>query len=333
MTFRAEDEARTVPGADVKLAMYRQMVLIRRFDDRLLDLAPAGEIEGAVHPYTGQEAIAVGVCSLLRQTDRITSNHRGHGHCIAKGAQTDRMMAELYGRATGYCRGQGGSMHIADFDVGMLGANGIVGAGLPIADGSALAAKLQSSDTVTVSFFSDGAAGAGSIHESLNISALWQLPVIWLCENNQWQSGQPIEATIVLKDIHPMAGSYGIPHELVDGNDVLAVREAAGRAIDRARAGAGPTFLEARTYRMNIHSRSPRAKAPDNRSEELLAPWRARDPIALFERALREEGVLDNDKVGAIEQSVLDEIEAAIAFAKASPFPDPQDALKTLFAE
>jgi pyruvate dehydrogenase E1 component alpha subunit len=331
-TDAAKSSSDSLP-AERLLEFHRTMVLIRQFDLRLLELSEGLEVEGAIHPYTGQEAVATGVCGALRITDRITSTHRGHGHCIAKGARPDRMMAELYGRETGYCRGQGGSMHIADFSVGMLGANGIVAAGMPIANGSALAAKLEGSDGVTVCFFSDGAAGAGPIHESLNLAALWQLPTIFLCENNQWSSGQPIEAVLARENVAGIAATFDIPALVVDGNDVLAVYDATAEAVERARNGGGPSFIEAHTFRMGVHSRSLRSAAPDWREQELLDRWRARDPIATFERHLRDRGLLTEADAARVLASVEQEIDEAIAFAKASPFPDPQAAIASLYAE
>ena len=210
------------PGLSVELL--RQMVLIRRFDELAMELRLADRIYGVVHPYVGQEAIAVGVCANLRPTDRIVSNHRGHGHCIAKGADIRRMMAELFGRRDGYCKGKGGSMHIADFDVGMLGANGIVGAGLPITAGAGLAAQLEGGDNVAVGFFGDGATGEGPFHESLNIASLWKLPIVWVCENNQYAVDTPVERGLAAHNVADLAAGYDMPGVIVDGNDVLAVR-------------------------------------------------------------------------------------------------------------
>src|SRR5947207_7481627 len=231
------EPARVTSDNGQLVEMLRRMVLIRRFDELALELRLAGRIHGVVHPYIGQEAIAVGVCANLRPTDRITSTHRGHGHCIAKGADIRRMMAELFGRRDGYCKGKGGSMHIADFDVGMLGANGIVGAGLPIAAGAAVAAQLEGSDGVSVGFFGDGATGEGPFHESLNIAALLKLPVIWVCENNQYAADTPVEAGLSARHVADLAAGYDMPGYVVDGNDVLAVYAAASRAVARARAG------------------------------------------------------------------------------------------------
>src|SRR4051812_21862341 len=217
--------------------LYRRMVLIRRFEERVIELRTEGPINGPIHPYVGQEAVAVGVCALLSDADRITSTHRGHGHCIAKGADVNRMMAELFGRRDGYCKGKGGSMHIADFDVGMLGANGIVGAGLPITAGAGVAAQLEGSDAVAVGFFGDGATGEGPFHESLNIAALWKLPVIWVCENNQYAVETPVAAGLAAKNVADLAAGYGFPGYTIDGNDVLAVYAATREAVQRARAG------------------------------------------------------------------------------------------------
>src|SRR5438477_2804832 len=236
------------------LAMYRQMVLIRRFDELAMELRLEGRIYGVVHPYIGEEAIAVGVCANLEPTDRLTSTHRGHGHCIAKGADIKRMMAELFGRRDGYCRGKGGSMHIADFDVGMLGANGIVGAGFPIAAGAALAAQFDGNSAVAVGFFGDGATGAGAFHEALNIASLWKLPVIYVCENNQYAVDTPIAAGLATTDVATFAHAYGLPGVAVDGNDIVAVYEAARTAVERARAGEGPSLLECKIFRRSVHA-------------------------------------------------------------------------------
>src|SRR6266568_2108443 len=221
--------------------MLRKMIMVREFDQLAIKLRTAGKITGAVHPYVGEEAVASGVCSALRVSDRVTSTHRGHGHCIAKGADINRMMAELFGRSTGYCKGKGGSMHIADFDAGMLGANGIVGAGLPITAGAGVAAQLEGSDAVAVGFFGDGATGEGPFHESLNIASLLKLPVVWVCENNQYAAGTPVGAGLSAGNVADFAAGYNMPGHIVDGNDVLAVFAATREAVQRARSGDGPT--------------------------------------------------------------------------------------------
>jgi pyruvate dehydrogenase E1 component alpha subunit len=312
--------------------LYRQMLLIRRFDERSLELRQADAIEGVVHPYIGQEAVAVGVCANLRREDRITSTHRGHGHCIAKGADPRRMMAELFGRVDGYCRGLGGSMHIADFDIGMLGANGIVGAGLPIAAGSALAATLMGEDAVTVCFFSDGASNEGEFHESLNLSALWGLPIVWVCENNGWAAGTPVDAGLAAEGPVVLAAAFGIEHAVVDGNDVEAVHEAAAHAVAHARDGQGPAFVEARTFRMSSHS-VRNAPLADGRDPDVMAHWAGRDPIARYGERLVARRALDDAAIAAIAQSVDDELDAAIAFARESPIPAGEDALAGFYAE
>ena len=315
---------------DRLLELYRQMLLIRRFDELALELRLAGRIHGVVHPYIGEEAIAVGVCANLRPTDRITSTHRGHGHCIAKGADVRRMMAELFGRRDGYCKGKGGSMHIADFDVGMLGANGIVGAGFPIAAGAALAAQLGGTDDVAACFFGDGATGAGAFHESFNVSAIWKLPIIWVCENNGYAVETPITAGLARTDVATFAQSYGFPGVSVDGNDLLAVYEAARSAVERARAGQGPSLIECKTYRRSAHAVRDALPA-EKRSAEERADWQARDPIAAVERILAERGLLETAGP-ATRERVERELAEAVAFAEASPYPAPEEALEDVFA-
>src|SRR3954470_22266665 len=274
-TARRRDETQMSVSATMtseasrSVELYRQMLMIRRFEERALELRRDGRIYGVVHPYIGEEAIAVGVCANLRTSDRIVSNHRGHGHCIAKGADIKRMMAELFGRRDGYCKGKGGSMHIADFDVGMLGANGIVGAGLPITAGAGLAAQLEGGDNVAVGFFGDGATGEGPFHESLNIAALWKLPVIWVCENNQYAVETPVAAGLAAKNVADLAAGYGFPGYTIDGNDVLAVYQAANEAVRRARAGEGPTLLECKTWRKHQHALRD-VVTPDRRPPKLI---------------------------------------------------------------
>lgn len=307
------------------LALYRTMVLIRTFEERIIGLRVEGHIHGVIHPYIGEEAVAVGVCAALAPSDRIVSTHRGHGHCIAKGARLDKMMAELFGRVDGYCLGKGGSMHIAAFDIGMLGANGIVGGGLPIACGAALAAQMDGSDVVTVGFFGDGATGEGSFHESLNISALWKLPVIWVAENNGFASDTPIEGTIAVTDIASFAPAYGMPGFVVDGNDVSAVRAAAADAVTRARSGAGPTLIEAKTFRRRMHAM--REVVPhDGRPPDVLARWDARDPLVLARAELRRQGLTESE-LEAVDTDSIGLVNAAVEFAHASPYPQAESAL------
>jgi pyruvate dehydrogenase E1 component alpha subunit len=331
MTVETAVSGRIAPEPDECIQMYRQMVLIRHFEELALKLRQEGLIHGVVHPYSGQEAVAVGVCANLRPSDRIVSNHRGHGHCIAKGADIKRMMAELFGRRDGYCKGKGGSMHIADFDVGMLGANGIVGAGLPIAAGAAVAAQLDGSDAVAVGFFGDGATGEGPFHESLNISALMKLPVVWVCENNQYAGDTPIESGLSAHNVADLAAGYNMPGGVVDGNDVLAVYAATREAVQRARAGAGPTLLECKTWRRHGHAYRD-VPPPDRRPPDRIAYWDARDPIPAFEGYLQQRGFVSPDQLADVRLSIEQDLAEAVAFADASPYPAPEDALEDVFA-
>jgi TPP-dependent pyruvate/acetoin dehydrogenase alpha subunit len=315
---------------DKQRQMLRQMLTIRRFEERASGDYRAGKIYGVVHCYIGEEAAAVGVCSALDAGDRIISTHRGHGHCIAKGADLNRMMAELYGRESGYCKGKGGSMHIADFAIGMLGANGIVAGGIAIVTGAGLAAQMEGKGRVAVSFFGDGAANAGPFHECLNIAATWKLPMLYVCENNLYAAQTPVAATHALPDIAARAQAYGIPGVVVDGNDVFAVHQAAVRAVDRARAGGGPSLIECKTYRWRAHTERP--GQPDPRDPDEVAAWQARDPIARLERQLREQGDLDDAGLAAIEREIVTALDAAAAFAEASPFPRPEAAIEDVFA-
>ena len=313
--------------------MLRTMQTIRRFEERASADYHAGNIYGVVHCYVGEEAVAAGVCAALNPDDQIISTHRGHGHCIAKGADLDRMMAELYGRETGYCKGKGGSMHIADFAKGMLGANGIVAGGISILTGAGLAAQLLGNGRVAVSFFGDGAANAGPFHESINIAAAWKLPVVYVCENNLYAAQTGQMATHAMPDVAGRAGGYGIPGVVVDGNDIFAVHEAASKAVARARAGEGPTLIECKTYRHRAHTE--RKGQPDHRPREEVALWMsdARDPIArLVAHLKRQQGQLTDDEWKEMDSEILARIERAVAFARASPFPRPEAATEDVFA-
>ena len=306
--------------------MLRTMQTIRRFEERASSDFHAGRIHGVVHCYIGEEAVAVGVCAALDPDDRIVSTHRGHGHCIAKGADLDRMMAELYGRADGYCNGKGGSMHIADFGIGMLGANGIVAGGISIAAGAALAAQLDGRSRVAIGFFGDGASNAGPFHESLNIAAAWKLPVVYVCENNLWAVNTPASASVSVANVADRAAAYGIPGVVVDGNDVVAVHAAAARAVARARAG------ECKTYRHRRHTERPTQQ--DDRPADEVAAWIERDPIERLVNSLRQQqGQLSEDEWRAMDAEILARIEAAVAFAEASPVPAPESALEDVFAD
>jgi len=320
------------PSPEKQREMLRLMQTIRRFEERASDDFHAGDIYGVVHCYIGEEAIAVGVCSALERDDQIISTHRGHGHCIAKGADLSRMMAELYGRETGYCKGKGGSMHIADFGIGMLGANGIVAGGIPIVTGAGLAAQLEGKGRVAVSFFGDGASNAGPFHESINIAASWKLPMIYVCENNHWAAQTPSTSTLALPDVAARAAAYGIPGVIVDGNDVIAVYEAAVEAVARARAGDGPTLIECKTYRWRAHTE--RKEQPDRRPLEEIAHWKTLDPIPRFIDYIRtHQGQLSDAEWQQMDGEVLDAIERSVVFAKASPFPAPEAALEDVFAQ
>ena len=313
-----------------QLTMLRAMQTIRRFEERASEDFQAGHIYGVVHCYIGQEAVAVGICSALNRDDQIISTHRGHGHCIAKGADLKRMMAELYGRRTGYCKGKGGSMHIADFGIGMLGANGIVAGGIPIVTGAGLAAQLDGKGRVAVSFFGDGAASAGPFHESINIAALWKLPVLYVCENNSYGVNTPAANAVAVKDVAERGTAYGIPGVVVDGNDVLAVYEVAVAAVQRARKGEGPTLIECKTYRWRAHTEIK--GMPDTRPAEEVAAWKAKDPIAQFVARLTANGILTDAAWKQMDAAILEDIEQAVTFAKESPFPPLETAVEDVFA-
>ncbi|MGB3933224.1 MAG: thiamine pyrophosphate-dependent dehydrogenase E1 component subunit alpha [bacterium] len=309
--------------------MYRKMVEIRIFESRVAELFAAGKIPGFVHLYIGEEAVAVGACANLKDTDFITSTHRGHGHCIAKGGRLDLMMAELFGKETGYCKGKGGSMHIADVEIGILGANGIVGGGLGIAPGAGLSAKMRGTDQVTICFFGDGASNQTTFHEGINLASAWKLPVIFVCENNQYGISLHQSRHQNITDIADRATAYGIPGVVVDGNDVMAVYEAVGEAVKRARAGEGPSLVECKTYRWRGHFEGdPQMYRPQEEIEE----WKAKDPIPRFEALLAEMGVMTAEEAEAIRKEVAAEVEAAVEFAEKSPEPAPEAALEDHYA-
>ncbi|MCY4590234.1 MAG: thiamine pyrophosphate-dependent dehydrogenase E1 component subunit alpha [Alphaproteobacteria bacterium] len=311
--------------------MLRLMQTIRRFEERASADYVAGDIYGTVHCYIGEEAVAVGVCSALEQEDQIISTHRGHGHCIAKGADIDRMMAELYGRETGYCKGKGGSMHIADFSIGMLGANGIVAGGISIITGAGLAAQLEGKGRVAVSFFGDGASGAGPFHESLNIAAAWKLPMIYVCENNLWAVNTPASSSLSVPDVATRAAGYGIPGMVVDGNDIFAVHQATREAAARARAGEGPSLIECKTYRYRRHTERP--TQVDIRPAEEIDAWLQKDPIERLVRHLKgQQGQLTDEEWERMDREILERVSLAVDYARASAFPDPARATDDVFA-
>ena len=315
-------------NADFLLDLYRKMVTVRQFETMAGEHFAAGEIPGFIHLSIGQEASSVGVCACLRKDDYVATTHRGHGHMIAKGADLKRMTAELYGKADGYCKGKGGSMHIADFKIGFLGANGVVAGGLPIITGAGLSIKLRKTDQVAVAFFGDGAANRGPVHEAMNMAAIWNLPIIFVVENNRWASTTPMEYACSVGDLCTRAAGYGMPGEKVDGNDVLAVRQAMASAVDRARAGDGPTLLENMTYRMKGHFEGDQQKY---RTHEEISAWQAKDPIARFARLLADKGLLSEKQAARIHAEVKAELDDALAFARNSPLPDPDEALNDLY--
>lgn len=310
--------------------MYETMVKIRKFDTTAEQNFLRGEIPGFIHSYVGEEAIATGVMANLREDDYITSTHRGHGHMIAKGADLKRMMAELYGKETGYCKGKGGSMHIADVSKGVLGANGEVGGGIPIAVGAGLAIKFKGTDQVVVSFFGDGATNRGAFHEGLNFAAIYNLPVVFVVEFNEYASTAPAKEMIPVKNVAVRAASYGIPGVTIDGNDVLEVYEAAKVAIERARLGGGPFLIEAKTYRLKGHF----VGDPElYRSKEEVRKFWEKEPIGRYKKFLLENGILTEEEMEKIDRKVDGMIEEAVEFAKRSKFPRPEDALTDLFVD
>ncbi len=305
--------------------MYRVMVRIRTFEQRVKKEFAAGHIGGSVHLYAGEEAIATGACANLRPDDYIVSTHRGHGHVIAKGGKTNLMMAELYGKKTGYCKGKRGSMHIADVDIGMLGANGIVGAGIPIAGGAAISAKMRGTNQVAICFCGDGATNTTRFHEGINLASIWRLPVVCIIENNQYAESTLISYAANIANLADRASAYGIPGKTVDGNDVLAVYE----AVARARRGEGPTLVECKTYRHRGHSEgSPQAYKPKEEVEE----WMKKDPIPRFREKLTGMGVLTEKKADEIKQEAVEELDKAMRYAEESPLPAPEETLADVFA-
>ena len=309
----------------------RKMYLIRKFEEGAEDAYTRGLIHGTMHLSIGQEASALGICMPLTSEDQITSTHRGHGHCIAKGATVDRMYAEFFGKTTGYCKGRGGSMHIADVSQGNLGANGIVAGGIPIAVGAALSAKMQKNGKVVICFFGDGANNEGAFHESLNMASIWKLPVVFVCENNGYGMSTSTARSTAVANIADRAAAYAMPGVIVGGNDFSAVAEASTAAVNRARRGEGPTLIECKTYRHRGHSKSDRNRY---RTKEEIEEWKAlRDPITLFETELRQFGMIDDKGIEAMRTAVDAEIAAGIAFAKDSPAPSTADVLNFVYTE
>ncbi len=312
------------------LDIYRKMVAVRVFEETAAELFLKGQLPGFLHSYIGEEAVAAGVCAHLTPQDMITSTHRGHGHAVAKGARLDMMMAELFAKETGYCHGKGGSMHIADLDLGILGANGIVGAGVPIATGAGLAQKMRGGDRVTVAFFGDGGSNTGAFHEGVNMAAVWNLPVVFVCENNQYAESTPRGVHQKVKDIAQRAMAYDIPGVVADGMDVFDVYQKAGEAISRARTGGGPTLVEAKTYRfMGHYVGDPQTY----RSKEEVEQWKQRDPIVTFRKRVVEAGQVTAADLDAVDAEIAREMKAAVQFARESPEPEVESALQDIFTE
>jgi pyruvate dehydrogenase E1 component alpha subunit len=325
-----------VHGTDLKLAkdmylqMYRKLLEARLFEEKVYELFGQNMIPGTIHLYLGEEASAVGVCSALREDDYIQSTHRGHGHCAAKGARLDRMMAELMGKATGYCLGKGGSMHVTDFNKGILGATGVVGSGLPLAVGAGLSIKLKHTDQVVAVFFGEGASNQGTFHEALNLASVWKLPVIFVCENNLYAMGTRQNIAMVLDNVADRASAYGIPGVIADGNDVLDVYRCASEAVKRARRGEGPTLLECKTYRLKGHSRFD---AATYRPKEEVEEWIKKDAVKRMRDRLLEDRIAKEDELKKIEDEVKSRIEEAANYAKSAPQPDPNTVSEGVYAD
>lgn len=320
-----------MPKKERALGMYRKMYLIRQYEETIYYLFLEGIMPGTIHQSHGQEACAVGMIYDLRKEDYILSTHRPAGHDLAKGVSLRSMMCEMFGKAEGCCHGKGGAMHTGDFSVGAVTANAIVGGNLPIAAGIALRNKMKKNDLVTVCFFGDGASNEGSFHETMNVAGLWKLPVVYVCENNLYSATTSIKLTTAIDDVAAgRAAVYKIPSEVVDGNDVLAVNEAASRAIARARKGEGPTILELKTYRIGGHSRNDACGYRDKTEE---AEWFARDPVKTFRKRLVEENVIGEEEIAREEEQIRDTIEKEVEYAKNAPYPEPLSALKDVYWE
>jgi len=324
-----EEERVTALSSEAKIEMLRKMWLIRAFEEKAEHLYALGKVHGTMHLSIGQEACAVGAVAALRPDDYMLSTHRGHGHCLAKGADPRRTMAEFLGKVTGYCRGRGGSMHIADVSSGNLGANGVVAGGVPIAVGVGLSIRMQKMDRVVLCFFGDGAAHEGAFHESLNLASLWRLPVIFLCENNRYAMSLATDRALAVPAIAQHAASYAMPGIQVEGNDVMAVFTATRQAAEQARAGGGPSLIEALTYRWRGHSKSDRQLY---RSREEVEAWKAKDPIPRFAQHLEMEGLLDAEGARRIEAQAREAIEEAVRFAEESPEPPLAEILQGVYA-
>ncbi|WP_252341853.1 MULTISPECIES: thiamine pyrophosphate-dependent dehydrogenase E1 component subunit alpha [unclassified Rhodococcus (in: high G+C Gram-positive bacteria)] len=320
------------PSREVLLDLHRRMVRIRQFETEAGRLMEGGRMPGFLHLYVGQEAVAAGAMSNLRDTDQITSTHRGHGHAVAKGAEFKPMFAELFGRVDGYCKGRGGSMHINDLSIGMLGANGIVGGGIPIAVGAAFAAKYRDEDTVAVPFFGDGASNIGAFHEAANMAGILELPVVFVCENNGYAEFTALRDHMKLENVADRAAAYGFPSEICDGMDAIAVRAAVGRAVERARSGGGPTLVEAKTYRYYDHQ-GVKGLRKTYRTQEEVEAWKERDAIKLLEARAVTEGLVTEAEFATVWAEVDADIAESVNFAEASPFPDLADFALNVYSD
>ncbi len=309
--------------------LYRKMALIREFEMRIDEMFATGRIRGTTHLSAGQEACAVGACAGLRSDDAVVSNHRGHGHFIAKGGDPGAMMAEMMGKQTGYSRGRGGSQHMACFDIGFLGSNGVTGGGLPVAVGAALGFKMQKTDRIVLCFFGDGASNQGTFHESLNLAAIWRLPIIFFCENNLYAMSTPMREATAVENIAERGGAYTIAGQIVDGNDVVVVKDAVAGAAERIRGGSGPALIEAMTYRYLGHSKSDKCEYRTREEEQY---WHERDPIKLYAARLRESGELDDGRIAQIDAEVKQQVDEAVEFATMSPDPNPDELEGSVFA-
>jgi len=314
---------------DGRISLLKTMLTIRKFEEKVSENFAAGQIPGFIHLSIGQEAVSAGACCGLRKEDYISTTHRGHGQCIAKGVEIRPLMAEIFGKATGYCKGKGGSMHIASLDYGMLGANGIVAGGIPIAVGAAYSAKYRKTDQVVASFFGDGATGEGAFYESMNIASIMKLPIVFVCENNRWAEFSPQAVHMDITDVAQKAKAFGnVASETIDGNDVETVMEAMERAVERARKGEGPTLLECITTRFHGHYEGDPQKY---RPKEDLESARSKDPITRYKALLVKDGVIDEAGAGNLEAEVEEAIEDALQFAKESPVPDSDETLKDVY--
>ena len=327
----ARDQPATEQEA-LYLEMYRRILLIRYFDEAAVELVARGDIVGAVHTYIGEEAVAVGACAALRDDDYITGNHRSHGHPIAKGGDVNRAMAELFGKRTGYCKGKGGSMHLADFSIGILGESGILGSALPVAAGAALASKLRGEEKVVIPFFGDGASNEGACHEVMNLASVWKLPVVFVCENNQYAVTTRYDTSVAVENISDRASAYNMPGVLVDGQDVVAMYEAVREAVARARAGLGPSLIEGKTYRYREHAEGmSRIVREPYRTEEEVEEWKRRDPIIIHRDRILSQQIAAEAEIASIEEAAHAAIEGALEFARESPYPDPEELFDDLY--